>query len=435
MQRARQRHEETLPIRVKNDKLIIDHFELDSEDVVRYFEAVPEEALLERFDQALAIGTIALRTMQTYEKLDLIDRKFNRLQTSFESKLKETLAEITKEVDDKFGKKGDVTLFVEKHFGEKGEVPTLVEGYFGKDGQLSKVVEDHFGVKGSFNEAVEKYFGDKGLFQEQVEKILGDKGRLKTLLDPGEKGTPFNLLIEDIKAENAKLIERLVAEKARDELTAKTPLKGFEFEDWVYTTLCEIARSSNLGDVIQDVSTERSDSLLASKKGDFVLTLGENPSLRVVVDAKSYSSRLTFPKIKETLEQAMKARNAHYGILVSKQRDALPAFVGYFNEYDNMLVCALGKNDDPTLNYEIMDVAYKWAKLQVLRRNRESGRVDASEVSKELNAVKDELKEFQRILAQCDSIDTSSAAIREACNTMKSKVSSRIDALLGKLST
>jgi hypothetical protein len=130
----------------------------------------------------------------------------------------------------------------------------------------------------------------------------------------------------------------------------------------------------------------------------------------------------------------MKARNAQYGILVSKQRDALPAFVGYFSEYDNMLICALGKNDDPTLNYEIMDIAYKWAKLQVLRRNRESGRVDASEVSKELNAVKDEFKEFQKILAQCDNIDNSSAAIREACNAMKSKISCRIDALLGKLS-
>jgi len=388
MQRARQKHEETLPIRIEDDKLVIDHFELDSEDVVHYFEEVNEEARLERFGQALAIGAIALRTMQSYENIDMIERKFNKMQSSFETKLKDTLSEITNEMDDKFGMKGNVTLFVEKHFGEKGEVSTLVEDYFGKDGRLSRLMEDHFGVKGSFSETVEKYFGERGLFQEQVEKILGDNGSLKTLLDPGEKGTPFNLLIEDIKAENAKLVERIVAEKAKEELTAKTPLKGYEFEDWVHTTLCEIAKSSNPGDVVQDVSKEPSESLLASKKGDFVLTLGENPDLKIVVDAKSYSSRLTFPKIKETLEQAMKARNAQYGMLVSKQRDALPAFVGYFNEYDNMLVCALGKSDDPTLNYEIMDIAYKWAKLQVLRRNRESGRVDSSEVSKELNAIK-----------------------------------------------
>jgi hypothetical protein len=434
MQRARQKHVDELPIRIEDDKLIIDHFESDSEDVVRYFEDVEEEALLERFGQALAVGTIALRTMRSYENIDLIERKFNRMQSSFESRLKETLTEITKEVDDKFGKKGDVTLFVDKHFGEKGEVPTLVEAYFGKDGQLSRLMEDRFGVKGSFSETVDKYFGEKGLFQEQVEKILGDKGSLKALLDPGQEGTPFNLLIEDIKAENAELIKKIVAEKVREEFTAKTTLKGFEFEEWVYTTLCEIARSSNLGDVIEDVSKETSESLLASKKGDFVLTLGENPNLRIAVDAKNYSTKLTFPKIKETLERAMKARNAQYGMLVSKQRDALPAFVGYFSEYDNMLICALGKNDDPTLNYEIMEIAYKWAKLQVLRKNRESGKVDVSVVSRELNAVKDELKDFQKILSQCENIDTSSTAIRETCKTMKSKVSSRIDDLLGKLS-
>jgi hypothetical protein len=431
----RQKHEEALPIRIKDNKLIINHHTIESEDTVRYFEEVPLELRLERFDQALAIGTTALKTMQTYENLDLIDRKFSRLQTSFESKLKDTLGTIRKEVDDKFGKKGDVTLLVEKHFGPQGEVSHLMEDYFGKDGQLSKLVEAHFGIKGSFNETIDKYFGEKGLFHEQVENMLGDKGRLRTILDPGEKGTPFNLLLEEIKAENIKLVDRILQEKVKEELTVKTPLKGFEFEDWVYETLCEIAKSGKSGDVVEQVSTETSESLSKSKKGDFVLSLGENPNLRVVVEAKNWSSGLSLPKIKLVLEEAMKARNAQYGLLISKQKEALPPFVGYFNEYDNMLVCALSKNDDPNLNLEIMDIAYKWAKLQVLRRNKESGRVDATEVSKELNATKDELKEFQKVLTQCDNIDSSSAVIRESCTTMKSRVSSRIDSLLGKLST
>jgi len=436
LQRAqRQKHDETLPIRIRDNKLIIEHVTLESEDTVRYFEEIPLDTRLERFDQALAIGTTALKTMQTFENLDLIDRKFSRLQTSFESKLNDTLGTIRKEVDDKFGKKGDVTLFVDKHFGPKGEVSSLMEEYFGKDGQFNKLVEAHFGVKGSFNETVDKYFGEKGLLQEQVENLLGDKGTLRTILNPGEKGTPFNLLLEEIKAENIKLIDRILQEKVKEELTAKTPLKGFEFEVWVYETLCEIARLGKSGDVVEQVSTETSESLANSKKGDFVLSLGENPNLRIVVDAKNWSSRLSLPTIKDVLGKAMKARNAQYGLLISKQKEALPPFVGYFNEYDNMLVCALSKNDDPNLNFEIMDIAYKWAKLQVLRRNRESGRVDASEVSKELNATKDELKEFQKILTQCDNINGSSAAIRESCNAMRSRVSSRIDSLLGKLST
>ena len=188
MQRAqRQRHDETLPIQIRDDKLIIEQYKIEKEDVVHYFEDVPLDMLGDRFEQALAIGTTALRTMQTYENLHLIEKKFGRLQASFESKLKEILGAIRKEVDAKFGKKGDVILFVEKHFGPDGEVSSLMEDYFGNDGQFNKLVEAHFGTKGTLNELVEKYFGERGLFQEQVEDMLGEKGKLRTILDPGEK--------------------------------------------------------------------------------------------------------------------------------------------------------------------------------------------------------------------------------------------------------
>ena len=55
----------------------------------------------------------------------------------------------------------------------------------------------------------------------------------------------------------------------KEDITARTPLKGFEFERWVYDNLCEIARSSKAGDEIEQVSTETSESLANSKKGDF----------------------------------------------------------------------------------------------------------------------------------------------------------------------
>ena len=430
----RQKHVESLPIRIKEDKLIVEHLTLESEDVVRYFDEVPLDARLERFEQALAIGTTALRTMQTYENLDLIDRKFTRLSSTFEAKLKEMLDVIKKEVDDKFGKKGDVTLVVEKHFGKDGEVAALMDDYFGEDGQLSNLVETHFGKKGSFIEVVEKYFGEKGVFSELVEDMVGDKGKLKELLDPGKKGTPFNLLLEEIKQENTQLITRILEEKAKEEIKAKTTLKGYEFEDWVYDALCEIARASKAGDIVERVSTETSASLAKSKKGDFVISPGETKDVKIVVEAKGGSSGLgSIRVIKILLDHAMKSRDAQYGILVAKHRDALPAFVGYFNEYDNMLVCALSKNGDPTLDYEILDVAYKWAKLQTLKRSQGGGKFTAADIRKGLRTAKIELDEFQKILAQCDNIDSATAGIRASCSNMRSRLSTTIESLLGSL--
>jgi hypothetical protein len=37
---------------------------------------------------------------------------------------------------------------------------------------------------------------------------------------------------------------------------------------------------------------------------------------------------------------------------------------------------------DQAINQEIMDVAYKWARLQLLRRDQESGKVDTTASAK-----------------------------------------------------
>jgi len=430
----RQRSVDAIPIGIKDGKLVIRNIALESEDVVSYFEDVPESATLERFEQALEIGTTALRTMQTYENLNLIDKRFNQLSMAFETRLNQTLDGISKEVDGKFGEKGDVTMLIEKHFGKKGEVSSLVEGYFGEDGLFSKLLGDYFSEKGQLNDLVEKYFGPKGVFQEQAETFLGDKGKLRELLDPSRKGTPFYQLLEEIRSENQKLIERIILEKGKESLKDQTTLKGYEFEDECYEYLCAIARREKGGDAIEDVSEEQSKAVFGSKKGDFLISLGLTPGLRIVVEAKNWTNQLTMPEIKSMLGTAMKARNAQYALLIAKERNALPKFVGYFNEFDNMLLCALSKSGDATINQEIIDVAYKWAKLQVLRRNQESGQINAFELKKEIQSLKDELKGFQRILTQCDNIEDASMAIRKEGSGMKLRLLGKIESLSEKLS-
>jgi len=70
---------ERLPVSIVDNKLVITAVSIDNEDVVNYFEEISTDTRLERFEQALAIGVTALRTMQTYQNLDLIEKRFNSL--------------------------------------------------------------------------------------------------------------------------------------------------------------------------------------------------------------------------------------------------------------------------------------------------------------------------------------------------------------------
>jgi len=438
-----------LSVNVLNKKLVIKDVIIDNEEVVHYFTDVPVDARLERLEQALAVGTVALRTMGTYEKIDLIEKRFGDLSKRFDDSLKKTLDGIQKEVEDKFGKKGDVKLLVEKYFAKDGEIPKLVQEHFGKEGKLAdildgqfgekgnlqKVVDSYFGEKGQVKKTVDDYFGEKGVFKEQLEKYIGDKGKLVDMLDPTKKGTPLYALLEEMKAENQKLREEIVAKVATQVAESKTTKKGFAFEDDCYSMLCAVAKHEKPVDEIEILATSGSKTILGSKKGDFRIRLGQGDKLRIVLEAKNYTTSLSPNTIKTTLQQAMKARDAQYAILVAKDVSALPPFIGYFNEIgDDMLVCALSSGDNETMSYDILDVAYHWAKMQVLKKEVTAAKaLDAREVVTDLTRLNSELNRFQKVLGFCGGIDTLTNSIRNEANALKQELGNQISELIGKI--
>jgi len=257
---------------------------------------------------------------------------------------------------------------------------------------------------------------------------LGEKGKLVDILDPNKKGCPLNLLLEEIKLENKKLREEIIKKTAIEDIVSRTTLKGYDFEDQCYEMLCEIAKRETSGDIVEKIGTDPSHVLFKSKKGDFSIALGENPSLRITVEAKNFQSQISFPTIENTLTRAMKAREAQYAILVVKERESLPRFVGYFKEFGNMLICALGKKDTNQQNFEILDIAYKWAKMQVLlRETKVTPKIDGVKLGDKLSSIKSLLTQFQNILAQCDNIEGATGKIREECGKLKSKLAQQID--------
>ncbi len=334
-------------IRVQGSHVIVDHFVLDDDDVANYFGDVLEQQVEERFAQALRVGTQALRTMQTYQNVDLVERRFQSLDNKFKQRLQDTLQEFNTQFEGKFGKEGEVAKFVKEHFGEKGKV--------------------------------------------------------EEMFDPQNEGSVTHSLLEEFREALGDLRNQIIKESASADALNQTPVKGAMFEEWCGDVLGDIAKRQQPADILEPTGTKAAS--FTSKKGDFVITLGQDAGRRIAVEAKDVK-KINMGEIRNYISEAIRVRGAQYAILVVKNVEALPRTVGYFNEFENrFLVCALGSQAaDGMLHAEILDISYKWAKMRVLINAMKDLNFDTNRVIGKIDSMKGRMNEFASILNECHAM-------------------------------
>lgn len=143
-----------------------------------------------------------------------------------------------------------------------------------------------------------------------------------------------------------------------------------------------------------------------SKKGDFVLTLGNNVGKKCVIELKDVDKRFSADDILDELEEAKENREADYAIFVTRYVESLPKSTGWFAEFNgHNLVCALGdKQSDSKLHEEILCISYKWAKSKLLMDSYREKNVDCAFISQQVNVVSRKLGVFDMVLTQCGNI-------------------------------
>ena len=126
----------------------------------------------------------------------------------------------------------------------------------------------------------------------------------------------------------------LALDVQRKDLVKHTNIKGREFEDEFDELIRPIARP--FSDTVE--KTGDTPGLLGkSKKGDFVVGIAHRKDLNIVFEVKDRGN-VSLHEIRREMDEAMKNRNACYGIFVSKSVECLPAECGWFNEYDGKYV-------------------------------------------------------------------------------------------------
>ncbi len=297
-------------------------------------------------------------------------------------------------------------------------------------GNVDYVEKEFNKLSVAINQKMQEAFGENGQVSGIITKNFGQDGQLlKEYLNPHKEGSPLQITLKEIHTRLEDLKNVLGINKGKEEEAKIGTQKGTKFEEYCQPLLEEIAKMH--GDDVVPTGTEKG-KLTDSMKGDFVYTVKEL-NKKIVWEIKNYSSKLSMNTINENLNKGIENREADYGILVSKDVDALPGSIGWFKELsDKKLVCALGSHDDE-LHAEILHIAYRWARTKLLQESTTSAKFDPRIIQDKITSVQEKLMKFSSIKRQCGNIDKASNEIKSISETLNSEIDSDLEKILDSL--
>jgi hypothetical protein len=355
-------------ISIADGELTIKNFQTSDPDIVDYFEKQQDEIKQERFVSALRTGVMALKSTDISERVDYVEKKFEKLHNNFENKISGTFDDLV----------------------------NLHDGIFGENGQMRDIMTEHFGENG----------------------IL-----LKEVFDPNNEQSPLYKIMRGFQIEFSTLRAELGIKETEEDLTSRTTLKGAEFEDMCREILEKPAKV--FGDTIED-TTSNPGNVKRSKKGDLVLTVADS-SKKIAIEIKDVGT-ISANKITDTLDEAIENRAASFGILVAKSVESFPREIGWFQEIGgNKLVVALGSESEDSFHEELLLIAYKWARTKVNSQNSREKQVDAEAIDGKIQSIRKKIKKMSTIKTDCSNIEKTSKHIKTVAEEIVNEITDELD--------
>jgi hypothetical protein len=267
-----------------------------------------------------------------------------------------------------------------------------------------------------------------GKLVKVMDEYFSKGGTVEALFNPNVDDTPIGQLRKRLCDEMSDIRDKLVGKEKAAEIKEITTLKGKDFEKACNEIFSNIVQA-HVGDELYWTSEEVGE-ITGSKKGDFVIKLGEGIGSRIVFETKDWKS-LTLPQILDKeLEEALKNRTADYAIFVSKYREALPDKVGWFNEYrDKMLICALGSSKMDTFFPSILNIAYQWGRIKLLSKKAKEKEIDITTIRKITENLDQQISKLSQIKVQCTNLEKASKKIRELLDDIENGINEELSKL------
>jgi hypothetical protein len=380
--------------RLEDERLVVDG--LAVEDPTAVGLARERQALGESLDELVAqmieIGARVLSREQAAAEADYVRAEFERqardLEASFGERAQAVSTELNERIDAAFGAdSGLVPKLLERHFGEESSaaVQNRVEAL------VKELLAGH-------KEALARQFtatdesNPLGQFQKATVDAIkqNSEAQAKQLVEMTRTITELRSQLEGLAAEEEK--EEAVAAEAE-----KGTAKG---------------RSNARGDHAEGVG-ELSEG--GGKTGDAVVEVGAQSGptrARIAFEAKD--SRLSRPKMIETLDKAREQRAADFAVLVVPTEGKVPAGTVVLEEIQgDKMVVTWDPAEGSTLTLE---TAYALARARVLM-TQTGGEADAALIADAADRALELLKQVKKIKNSLTSaktqIDSGASAVDE----------------------
>jgi hypothetical protein len=400
-------------IRVEATRVIVEHLVLDDHALAAFVADRPAEERALLVERALRVGLTAIASIGVTVNVDAVRAEFQGL-------LRQTEAANEKAAT-------AVDQMLRQNFADgEGRLPRTLEKFLGDKGQLRGFVDELFD-EGKRDSAIGRMKVLLGAYFD------GDASKLAQLLDPTRLGSPLHQFRVEMAEGFNRIGERLAALEAagaaRSGERAKGSAKGVDFEDTVDNVLGAIARGS--GDLLERTGTG-TGATIASKKGDFVLTLNMEATaghdLRVVIECKD--RYVSGRAMRDELREAKSNRDAAVAVVVFTPAHA-PAGIAPFDVRAGDVYCVL---DPATPDYATLEAAVRLARLLALQTLRDHDvEVDAAAVAEALKGVREQLETLRSLKVALTSIGTSAKEVYAGLDRLRDGILARLTEAEGEL--
>ncbi|HEX8074411.1 MAG TPA: hypothetical protein VF545_05470 [Thermoleophilaceae bacterium] len=400
-------------VRTVGDRLAVDGLVIADECAVRLVREREEagDDAVKVVEDAIEIGARVLDREQAGANADFVRSEFDRtardVEEAFTERAKQVADELGRKVDDVFGPdSGHLTKALERHFSDDSDAAV--------QNRVRDVVKEL--MASSRADLLKQFSGDDGHnpladFKTHTVAAIRDASarQERELKAFAERMTAMQVEMQALRDEREKH-EQLAEERERG--TAK----GRTFEEAVYDALDTIA--ARQGDDCDAVGDLRGTT---GRTGDVVVAIDacRGPaSGRIVFEAKT--ARLSRKKAFDELDDAMRQRDAEFGVLVVPFEDKLPAKTHMLREYngDKLLVAYDAEADDRLA----LEVAYSLARARVLMTRSEGDGLDTGALRDTVERALGVMEDVRRIKQQLTGAETGIGNARSILDAMAERV-------------
>ncbi|MGD0247550.1 MAG: hypothetical protein ABSB75_00705 [Candidatus Limnocylindrales bacterium] len=391
---------------MESDRLVIEHLVLEDSALTAFVAERPADERAALLERALRVGLTAIQSVGVTINVDAVRAEFQGLLRQTEAANERAATALD-------------TMLRQNFADGEGRLPRTLEKFLGDRGQLRGFVDELFD-EGKRDSAIGRMKVLLGSYFD------GDASRLAQLLDPTRMGSPLHQFRVEMADGFARLNERLAALEAagaaRASERARSTAKGADFEGLVEDLLGEVARGS--GDLLERTGTE-TGTQLASKKGDFVLTLNPETTagaeLRIVVECKD--RYVSGRAMRDELREARSNRDAAVALVVFTPAHA-PTGIAPFDVRAGDVYCVV---DPAAAEPATLEAAVRLARLLALQTLRDHNvEVDAAAVAEALNGVREQLETLRALKLTLTSIGTSAREVHAGLDKLRDGILARL---------